>query len=109
MLAKTLIDTDQVSRADLEQNAGYHETRILEKVLSNPDVMPAEDYKKLRRYSAEDEEKSKVGETVPTRLKYSIHTANYRLFSRAATRCGQKQRWSQTPDMNGISIMIKEL
>lgn len=85
VLAKTLIDTDQVSRADLEQNAGYHETRILEKVLSNPDVMPAEDYKKLRRYTAEDEEKSKIEETVPTRLKNSIHTAKNRLFTKGYT------------------------
>ena len=51
ILASTLIDTDNSKTANKQQNTHLKESSVMKSVFSNPDVMPEDYYKNLKRYT----------------------------------------------------------
>ena len=83
--ASTLIDTDRNKTASFLQNAHCHESGIMENVLGNPEIMPAEDFKKLGRYSEKDMEKSKTAKGTPRVVKGAIRSKHNGLYTKGYT------------------------
>ena len=85
VLASTLIDQKDEVEANREQNAGLHESIILDKVLSNKEIMPEADYQNLTKYTKEDWEKSKSPKGTPGLVLGGINTRKSKLFQKGYT------------------------
>lgn len=85
VLVTTLIDTNSRHEANLQQVSAAKESEIMESVLSDPQIMPAEDYQNLKRYKPKDAKKYKSEEGIPLVNVNAIDTRKNALFSKGYT------------------------
>ncbi len=85
VLAPTLIDEEDPFDAFDMHTSGKQETEIMESVFKNQDIMPEKDYKKLQRYTKDEQEKSENVWQKPRLLEGTIHTEKNKLYAKGYT------------------------